>query len=438
MSLESNGAAPTTAKDVESCESLLAKAEMFQKVPPKMISIIAKKMKLVELHRNDVLLCQGAPSEKFYLLQSGEIRRTFIDEESGKAHNIEFDEAVISINTMYVLSRAPIFATVKCTSQTCKVFEMRRDDFLKLLKAKPEIATYISESLCGELRRGSKKYATPLLQQKQQEINLPAVAIAAGIESYYRSAMNALLNARLTGGARAEFFPNMHIQVPVRISYISGFKGLRAFFDRHVDPDLYEYPTAVQLAAAVSPGIIMTPISSILEASNAGHLNSEPMSTRWMRGIVPRGGREIIFGVGLNQLSDYFEERLALFFPKQSMVANAGGSLAAGVVSGYLSHVPHNMSTFKLMEPNRSYVDLYRMFVDKSVPPVVDKMVESWPSSAKSLTRTVFATLFPRGLVIRTTQIVGSFMILNGTINYLQLGEQKKIQRVLGARSEQH
>jgi hypothetical protein len=315
---------------------------------------------------------------------------------------------------------------------------MRRDDFLKLLKAKPEIATYISEGLCGELRRGSKKYATPLLQQKQQEINLPAVAIAAGIESYYRSAMNALLNARLTGGARAEFFPNMHIQVPVRISYISGFKGLRAFFDRHVDPDLYEYPTAVQLAAAVSPGIIMTPISSILEASNAGHLNSEPMSTRWMRGIVPRGGREIIFGVGLNQLSDYFEERLALFFPKQSMVANAGGSLAAGVVSGYLSHVPHNMSTFKLMEPNRSYVDLYRMFVDKSVPPVVDKMVESWPSSAKSLTRTVFATLFPRGLVIRTTQIVGSFMILNGTINYLQLGEQKKIQRVLGARSEQH
>jgi hypothetical protein len=434
MSAESS-AAPTTEKDAESCESLLAKAEMFYKVPPVMLKTIAQKMKLRELNRNEVLLYQGAPSDQFFLLQSGEIRRTFLDEESGKPHNIEPDSTVISINTMSVLSRAPIYATVKCTSQKCNAFEMRRDDFLKLLKAKPEIATYISEGLCGELRRGSKKYATPLLQQKQQEINLPAVVIAAGIESYYRSAMNALLNARLTGGARAEFFPNMHIQVPVRISYISGFKGLRAFFDRNVDPD--EYPTAVQLTAAVSPGIIMTPISSILEASNAGHLNSEPMTTRWMRGILPRGGREIIFGVGLNQLSDYFEERLAPFFPKQAMLANAGGSLGAGVVSGYLSHVPHNMSTFKLMEPNRSYVDLYRMFVDKSVPPVVDKMVESWPSSARSFTRTVFATLFPRGLVIRTTQIVGSFMILNGTINYLQLGEHKKIQRALGARSEQ-
>jgi hypothetical protein len=436
MSSESS-AASTTAEDAESCESLLAKAEMFQCVPPEMLPTIAERMTLRELHRNEVLLDQGAPSDKFFLLQSGEIRRKIMDEESGKAHNIEFDWTVISINTMSVLSRAPVVATVKCTSNTCKAFEMRRDDFLELLQAKPEIATYISEGLCEELRRGSKKYATPLLQQKQQEINLPAVAIAAGIESYYRSAMNAMLNAHLTGGARAEFFPNMHIQVPLRIAYISGFKCLRAFFDRNVDPDMYEYPTAVQLAAAVSPGIIMTPISSILEASNAGHLNSEPMTTRWLRGVVPRAGREIIFGVGLNQLSDYFEERLAPFFPNHAMVANAGGSLAAGVVSGYLSHVPHNMSAFKLMEPNRSYADLYRMFVDKSVPPVVDKMVASWPSSAKSITRTVFATLLPRGLVIRTTQIVGSFMILNGAINYLQLREHQQIQRVLGYRGEQ-
>ena len=42
-----------------------------------------------------------------------------------------------------------------------------------------------------------------------------------------------------------------------------------------------------------------------------------------------------------------------------------------------------------------------------------------------------FATLFPKGLIIRTTQIVGSFVILNGTINYLQLREHHKIQRAI-------
>ena len=97
------------------------------------------------------------------------------------------------------------------------------------------------------------------------------------------------------------------------------------------------------------------------------------------------------------------------------------------------SHVPHNISTFKLLEPHRSYVDLYKKFVDRSVPAVAEKLVESWPVSTKQLTRTVFATLFPRGLIIRTTQIVGSFIILNGTINFLQLREHHKIQMaVLG------
>jgi hypothetical protein len=36
-----------------------------------------------------------------------------------------------------------------------------------------------------------------------------------------------------------------------------------------VKPDEYSSPTAVRLAAVVSPGIIMTPLSSILEATNA-------------------------------------------------------------------------------------------------------------------------------------------------------------------------
>jgi len=75
----------------------------------------------------------------------------------------------------------------------------------------------------------------------------------------------------------------------------------------------------------------MTPLSSMLEASNAGHMNPEPITTRWMRGItwrmtrevilmafffgwifnfffwMPgitwRMTREVIFGIGLNQMS---------------------------------------------------------------------------------------------------------------------------------------
>jgi hypothetical protein len=409
----------------------MLECEMFQRVPLAQIATMAGAMDYRVFHRNDVILHQGEPSNRFFLLESGDVRRDNIDEENGRQRNVEFAIKAKSINSMRILSGEQVHSTVRCVSENCKVYEMQRAKFLDLLQKKPQISVKIAEGLCEQLRIGSKKYQTPLLEQKQQEINVPAVAIAAGIESYYRSALNALLNARLTG-VKGSYFPNMHIQVPSRIAYITGFKSLRAYMDKHMDTEQYENRTAVQLVKTVAPGVIMTPLSSLLEASNAGHVNKEPMSSRWMRGTVPRAGREIVFGLGLNQLSDYFEERLSPMFPHHPVVANAAGSLVAGVCAGYFSHVPHNLSTYKLMEPHRSYGDLYAMFVDKSVPTSVDQMVQTWPASARTATRTVFATLFPRGVMIRTVQIVGSFMILNGTINYLQVREHLKIQRAMG------
>jgi hypothetical protein len=417
----------------ETCQELLRKCEMFHNLVPGDISQLANLMQYRVFHRNDVLSRQGVPVESFFLLESGDIRRDYFDPETKRKHNVEFAIKAKSINSMRIISGETAHNTVRCVSDTCKVYEMKRTEFLNLLQHKPEITVKIAESLCEELRRGSKKYQTPLLEQKQTDVNIPAVSIAAGIESYYRSALNAMLNARLTG-VRAEYFPNMHIQVPSRIAYVTGFKGLRAYLDKAVDPDVYAHPTSIRLIEAIAPGLIMTPVSGLLEASNAGHMNKESMATRWMRGIIPRAGREIIFGIGLNQLSDYFEERIQpMVFHNNAMMANAAGSLCAGVVSGYLSHVPHNMSTFKIMQPHRTYPDLFRMFVDQSTPPVIDRAVQTWPAVTQFTTRAVFATLFPRGVMIRTVQIVGSFIILNGAINHLQLRDQMKIQRALAA-----
>ena len=121
------------------------------------------------------------------------------------------------------------------------------------------------------------------------------------------------------------------------------------------------------------------------------------------------------------------------------MINNMIGSMMAGVVSGYLSHVPHNMSTYKLIEPHRSYPDLYKnVFVERSVPPFLERFltrqaqstangaVVANHSGAHQAVRFIAATIFPRGLMVRTVQIVGSFMILNGTINYFTLMQQQR------------
>ena len=175
---------------------------------------------------------------------------------------------------------------------------------------------------------------TPLTLQKAAPGNpILAVSIAAGIESFYRSALNAYINAHLTGQPRAALFPDMHRQIPARVLYINGTKGIRQFLDNHVDTADYSHPELVGFGLMCAPGVSMTPVSSYLEASNAGHRNPKSMWTRWMDGISARMVREIIFAAGLNQATDWFEERV----PSQvesPQLRNLCASLTAGVLSG--------------------------------------------------------------------------------------------------------
>ena len=155
----------------------------------------------------------------------------------------------------------------------------------------------------------------------------------------------------------------------------------------------------------------MTPMSSLLEAANAGVQNPEPLSTRWLRGIAPRALREVIFGIGLNQLSEYCEERVPLVI-ENPVLRNAGGSLMAGVISGYLSHIPHNLSALKMMNPQKSYPQHFASLMQNWKPKLT-----RLPPSFQNPTAAVLCCVLPKGVTIRTAQIVGSFIILNGLIN---------------------
>ena len=457
-----------SSEDEALCKKMLKECEMFHLLSGKQVEVLAKNMRVRTLNRNEVFVRQGSPVTSFYLIKDGEIRRECLNHETGKKHLVEFQIRAKSINTMRILSRDPAHSTVKCNDSKCTLYEMHRQTLMKiLLDQQPDIGVGIANSLTRHVRETSKKYRTPPLEIKQQIIqSMPSVMIAAGIESYYRSALNAQVNRVLTG-VKADLFPNMHIQVPIRISYIAGFKGLRAYMDQYANNDgeftdsvcdtekapgpidtgsengIINHRSLRRLGITIAPGVIMTPLSSVLEASNAGHMNKEPMATRWMRGITARCGREILFGLGLNQLSDYFQERCR--FDDSPMLSNMVGSLMGGVVSGYLSHVPHNLSTYKLLEPHRSYLDLYKnVFVEKSVPPFLERYLTQQAqmqgngvaiggsttamvnySSSQQAVRFVAATIFPRGLMVRTIQIVGSFIILNGTINYFTLVQQR-------------
>lgn len=261
--------------------------------------------------------------------------------------------------------------------------------------------------------------ASSMLQRMREarssiQVPIAETAGAAAVEAFYRSAMNTMINRRLTG-VKDQLFPNMHIQVPTRMVYITGFKTLRYLVDNKsgIRPEAYgalELP--VRLGMAITPGILMTPVSSVLEACNAVQ-NPEPLARKWMRGIVPRGAREAMYGIGLNQMSDHFREQAPQDLPP--VLRLAYGSLVAGIISGYLSHIPHNLSSLKLINPTKSYGELFgllRANWEKALSPSV---LSSQPAARSALV-SALCFIAPRGVLVRSTQIVGSFVILNGLI----------------------
>jgi len=397
-----------TAKEEDEAIELLRQSVLLRRCTEAQLRKLAKGLEKKTYKKGDILSKEGEPQTKMFILANGSAVRE--KSVGGQIHQIDTHMGGYTVGSLHIMNKDPSFATTRCFSDVT-AYELSSDYLNSLFAKDSQFAFNVAYSLTMEIRSHTKNQRTPLLQQHPKATPIYTVTIAAGVESFYRSALNALLNQHLTGVKMVSLFPNMHIQMPTRIIYINGIKGLRTFLDTNVNPENYDYPKAIRLGVALAPGITMTPISSILEATHAGHSNPEPMYTRWTRGLVPRTGREIIFGVGLNQLSDYCEERVPVF--ENPALRNAAGSLTAGVVSGYLSHVVHNLSTLKLMNPHKSYSQHFSEYCKKAESRVPANLSPSW----KRVASTTMACLFPTGVTIRTSQIVGTFIILNGTIN---------------------
>ena len=75
---------------------------------------------------------------------------------------------------------------------------------------------------------------------------------------------------------------------------------------------------------------------------------------------------QVIFGIGINQLSEWCEERVPEALLEGKASRNFAGSMAAGVACGYLSHIPHNLSALKLLQPDKSYAQHFNQLVEDS------------------------------------------------------------------------
>lgn len=269
--------------------------------------------------------------------------------------------------------------------------------------------------LCAADARGaSMRSPDPRGASMDHSTMLPTAAAASG-EAFFRSATSTLANYQLTG-VRGPLFPDMHVQIPARIIYIMGFKftqpvvadALRSYETAHRD--------AVRVTTWCAPGILMAPVASVIVACNAGHSNPEPLFVRWTRGLAPRTVRDIIFGIGINQLSAECASRVP---SADALVRETAGSLLAGTLAGYVSHFPHNLSQLKLLDPHTSYADHLRTQLAEGVrrlPTALRHALAGCHPQTLRRAGALYAVLWPTAVLTRAAQIAGSFCIINGFV----------------------
>lgn len=410
-----------TTNERKHCMKILSQGTMFCEIQDENLRPIVDEMYSKVLKEGDVLIKQGERTEMCYVAAKGELQRTRMEDEH--FHVIqEVGKEVFS--SLHVLNRDNSFSTITCVTDECTIYSLSSATLNKHIDENPKLAKEIIHGLSKEVRKNIAHRKTPLLEQKSVHTKHPLLvtSVAAAFESFYRSAMNTALNYRLQGKVIPSFqalFPNMHQQLPIRVCYINGFKGIRLYLDENVDVRNYSHPYLMRIFMAFTPGLVMTPVSSLLEASNVNQ-NPEPLLTKWRRGLIPRTLREVIFGIGLNQMSDYFEERYPFIANEQ--LRNAAGSLSAGILCGYLTHLMHNLSALKLMNPKVSYAVHFSNLQQKWITRLETgsgfyQLIN--PSQHMQVSK-ILTVVAPIGVFVRTSQIVGSFIILNGMINFLK------------------
>jgi len=103
---------------------------VFRELPPQDVDTVRANLQTMEFDQGDVIVRQGAPADKFFIIIDGEVEVT--REEGGEQHELATLKRGQFFGEMAILRDAPRMATVTAKAPTT-VFAMERDAFRGLV-----------------------------------------------------------------------------------------------------------------------------------------------------------------------------------------------------------------------------------------------------------------------------------------------------------------
>jgi CRP-like cAMP-binding protein len=130
--------------------SLLARTELFGKLPPEIIAQIADRLHTQQFKRGQTIYARGDAGNALYLIRSGQIRFSVVSGD-GRELSVRVANGGEIIGEIAVLDRQPRTATaVALTAVTAH--SLSRTDLDRLLLQEPQLARNAIDFLCHRLR----------------------------------------------------------------------------------------------------------------------------------------------------------------------------------------------------------------------------------------------------------------------------------------------
>lgn len=209
-----------SAKSTHAAIDGLRKSTMFKHASEENLALIASRMRRVDLNKGEVIYYQGDPTTEMFIITRGAVSRTRLEEREHEHENLGSKGSEATIGALHLLRMEPYYATVRCTSNVT-TFALSSVQLVELLHERPSLAPEVIHALAKDVLAQQVILRTALLSQRapEQQANAPFqvalyTSVGAAAEAFYRSALNAQLNATLTGQPVAAYFPEMHVQLP--------------------------------------------------------------------------------------------------------------------------------------------------------------------------------------------------------------------------------
>lgn len=158
----------------------------------------------IDFKRGDILMHQNSKQENAFVIVEGQVtRKRLVRDQVHTIGPLGYRGSQESIGMLHLLEEEPTYSTVIASTDGV-AFILPAPTLRGLLEKDHVLSNQVIHSLVVELRHQTYVERTPLfLQQgkdlKRNPLNFFAVSVAASIESFYRSGLNAILISQLTG-----------------------------------------------------------------------------------------------------------------------------------------------------------------------------------------------------------------------------------------------